>query len=188
MAQEQKRGCGYRKVGGIYLVSDGLWADCDRLPLAVGCCPTCHGGIKYPRAPLEIDPMTLFGNHDGCIEGVPDGSPAGVRYTKNCHVCFPQHEVAYLLGVGEQFYNTTEDFTAEAMKLGVSKRISQIPKKLEVGKTWIYLVHRKAMLVADQDTGERKAQMAVFAAFRPRRIEKILSARDHHCHLQGRRP
>lgn len=30
MACEPKRGCGYRKVGGIYLVGGGIGVPCDR--------------------------------------------------------------------------------------------------------------------------------------------------------------
>lgn len=181
MAQEAARGCGYRKVGGIYLVAGGLWADCDRLPFAVGFCPTCHGGIKFPRAPLEIDPVALFGVHDPCTDKKPhpeivwvNDTPAGEKSVGGCQACFPQKQVAYLLGVGEQSYKTPGDFTEEAVRLGVSKRIAQIPKKLEVGKTWIYLVHRKGLMVPDDATGEMKPQLAVFSAFRPQRIEKIM--------------
>lgn len=32
MASETKRGCGYRKVGGMYLVGDYIRVPCDRLP------------------------------------------------------------------------------------------------------------------------------------------------------------
>lgn len=32
MAQESKRGCGYRKVGGTYLVGNYISVPCDRLP------------------------------------------------------------------------------------------------------------------------------------------------------------
>lgn len=33
MAVETRRGCGYRKVGGIYLVCDGAGFRCDQLPV-----------------------------------------------------------------------------------------------------------------------------------------------------------
>jgi hypothetical protein len=47
MAIERKRGCGYRKVGGMYLVGDeGIWVPCDRLPIILDVCPACGGGIK----------------------------------------------------------------------------------------------------------------------------------------------
>jgi hypothetical protein len=162
MACEAKRGCGFRKVGGIYLVSGDAWDDCDRLPFPIGYCPVCHEGMKFPRSPREINPLKLLGLHEQCTETPHDwGAPAGA-----CRVCQPTEEVAYLLGVGEQFYKTPAIFMEEAHRLGISKRVAAIPKKLEVGKTWVYLVHRHAMY--DQDN---KPQMAVFSAFIPKAIE-----------------
>ncbi len=158
MACEAKRGCGYRKVGGIYLVAGGLWRACDRLPFPVEHCPACGLGVKFPRSPAEINPLKLFGNHTYCTESDSD--------RELCRVCTPHDEVAYLLGVGEQSYKTPAAFMAEALELGVSKRIPAIPKKLKVGETWVYLCHRKAMF--DQDD---KPQLAIFAAFVPQRIE-----------------
>jgi hypothetical protein len=125
--------------------------------------------------------MGLFGVHDPCKDDKPhteiiwvNDTPTGDKSVGGCQVCFPRREVAYLLGVGEQSYKLPGDFMEEAVRLGVSKRIAQIPKKLEVGKTWIYLVHRKALMVPDENSGEMKPQLAVFSAFRPQRIEKCM--------------
>ena len=38
---ESARGCGYRKGGGIYLVSGGLSEPCPKLPIELHSCPTC---------------------------------------------------------------------------------------------------------------------------------------------------
>jgi hypothetical protein len=46
MAVEARRGCGYRKVGGLYLVGGGIGATCDRLPFELGVCPCCNAGFK----------------------------------------------------------------------------------------------------------------------------------------------
>jgi len=35
MAVEAKRGCGYRKVGGLYIVSGGQGISCHRLPMNI---------------------------------------------------------------------------------------------------------------------------------------------------------
>jgi hypothetical protein len=162
MAQEEKRGCGYRRVGGIYLVSGDVWGDCDRLPFPVTHCLACHGGIKFPRAPTEINPINLFGQHKLCTESEHDwGAPAG-----SCRCCQPTDEVAYILGVGKGFYKTPRAYMDEAMRLGVSKRIPAIPSNLVVGKTWVYLIHNEALFTQDD-----KPQMGIFAAFIPKRIE-----------------
>jgi hypothetical protein len=91
-------------------------------------------------------------------------------------MCYPQDEVAYLLGVGEEHYETPRKYMEEAIRLGVSKRIRQIPKNLKLGQTWVYLCHRRAILTdeVDEKTGERKCQLAIFAAFRPQKIEQCM--------------
>jgi hypothetical protein len=42
MAVEPKRGCGYRKVGGIYLVSGGEGRPCGCLQIPLHTCPSCR--------------------------------------------------------------------------------------------------------------------------------------------------
>lgn len=162
MACEAKRGCGFRKVGGIYLVAGGAWASCDRLPLEVFACPVCGEGVHFPRSPRKVDPKRLFGQHYEL---------AGCTCPDTCQVCNPQEEVAYLLGVGAQY--TPESFMLEAQAMGVSKRVPAVPKELVLGKTWVYLVHRKAIETGERDpeTGKMKYKMAIFAAFVPKAVE-----------------
>jgi hypothetical protein len=160
MAVEARRGCGYRKVGGLYLCGSGIWVACDRLPFEVGFCPVCGEGIHFPRSPKEINPLKLFGIHEDC------------RDTFDCHMCNPTADMAYLWGVGEKYY-TPQEFITEAQTMGVSKRIpsEHIPKKLKLGETWVYLVHRKAIYAGKDDEGNDIHKMAIFAAFVPQRIE-----------------
>lgn len=64
ISTEQARGCGYRKPAkdgvGIYLVGDGLGAPCGLLPVPLGVCPCCGGGIKQTRGWTWITPQSLF--------------------------------------------------------------------------------------------------------------------------------
>jgi len=46
MAVEPKRGCGYRKIGGLCLVSGGGGMPCDRLPMVLDVCPACSHGFR----------------------------------------------------------------------------------------------------------------------------------------------
>ena len=106
---------------------------------------------------------------------------------------------AGLLWIGEKFYKTPAEFDAEAMQLGVSRRIHAIPRQFKVGETWILLAHPKAIkqtcadcigagLIANGDTSvcatcDGKGEMfqaAIFKVWKPSRIEKILpeSKRD----------
>lgn len=184
MAVEAKRGCGYRKIGGLYLVGGGLFTACDRLPLPLESCPVCGGGIHFTRAMTEINPARLFGNHEGCTDSF-----------RPCHVCDPADDAAYIMSVGQKHY-TPQSFMEEAMRLGVSKRIPYIPKNMKLGHTVVYLAHPKAvaekcepvlqqaMAVAaghgnDQtrllDAEHHEYRLGIFFAFIPRAIEKIVT-------------
>lgn len=178
MAVEARRGCGFRKVHGTYLVSGDIWATCDRLPVEVKPCPTCGGGIHFPLSLKEINPLDLFGKHDKCKDE-----------HKPCPMCQPTKDPAYILGVGKMFYNDPTKFISEAVNMGVCKRVAFIPKNLKVGKTVIYLIHKKAIY-----DGHERYRMGVFATFVPKRIEKLFWESEKtdklvkHCEKQGITP
>lgn len=182
MAAEAKRGCGYRKVGGVYLVGNYISIPCDRLPLPLHSCPVCGGGIHFSRSLIEINPQKLIGMHEDCDD----------RF-RPCFLCDPKDEIAFIMMVGEKYYPTPEHFMQEGRLQGISKRIPFIPRKLELGKTIFYLAHNKACivkeLVAVQQAmsileesqsmspklleDENKHHLGIFTAFIPQRIEKI---------------
>jgi hypothetical protein len=167
MAIEPKRGCGYRKRGGLYLVTGGKGRPCGKMPLQLDVCPTCHGGIKPARGWTWIDPTPLFTGRD-C-----DAEAAG------CHTC-PLRDLldlgsVGLIWIGEKFYPTPESFVREAAAMGISRRITAVPKGFKPGETWVLLAHRRVKL----PTGETAP--GAFYLFRPSRIEKIVTdeeARD----------
>ncbi len=141
MAQEKLRGCGFRKVGGVYLVGAGLQIACDRLPIPLEVCPTCGEGLKFSRNPRQIDAYKMFGDHIFWKPETHDYCPEDY-----CYVCRPPSDVSsYIMGVGERHY-TPESFIKEAMEMGVSKRISAIPRNLVVGKSVVFLSHKKAIV------------------------------------------
>lgn len=139
---EGARGCGYRKGGGIYLVSGGLSEPCPKLPIELHSCPACGGGIKQARGWTWILP-------DPVLDPGPHGSedhdvvcPLGGRYTDE-H--WRHGERAGLIWIGARFYPTPDEFMDEAARMGVSRRISQVPRDLVVGETWVALAHPKAV-------------------------------------------
>jgi len=154
MAIEPIRGCGYRKVGGLYLCGDYIPVSCDRLPLPLTTCPVCGQGIKVSRGFTEINAYRLWGPHDrqprpcdGSLTFSEVEARCGVICTdrfRPCHVCDPKDEPAYIMLVGAGNYKTPDDFLDEAHLMGISKRIPFIPKGLELGKTVVYLAHPKA--------------------------------------------
>lgn len=117
MAQEQRRGCGYRRVGGLYLVGGYVFNPCDRLPLAIGHCPVCGSGLHFTRSMTEINPQRLWGEHTEKVEiftKEPDKSMVGGSMTVNkiictcpqtCNVCYPPDAIAFVMMVGEKYYS-----------------------------------------------------------------------------------
>lgn len=184
MAIEDKRGCGYRKVGGVYIEGEYTGAPCDRLPLPITSCPVCGSGVHVNRGVTRIIPVKLFGYHQPCEDKI-----------RPCFVCDPPEDPGYIMLVGEMHYKTPADFMEEGLRMGISKRLpsEHIPKDLIVGKTVVYLAHRKAVEVreapADQkslglsqdpdqerliDAESVKKALGIFAAFIPKRIVQIV--------------
>lgn len=160
MAVEQKRGCGYRKVGGLYLVGEGIAVACDRLNYNLEVCPTCNQGIKFSMGFTWIDGFHFFGKHmeNYCIETDP--------------ICTPQENAKYgLMWVGRKFY-TPQEFIEEAKRMDVCKRIARVPKGLKIGD-FVLLAHKEAgtKLV----NGETIPFPAIFYGFHVRKIEKIIT-------------
>jgi hypothetical protein len=70
MAVESKRGCGYRKVGGLYIVTKpGILTLCDRMPIKLEACKHCEEmgfncGFKPARGWTWVVPEKLLkGDH-----------------------------------------------------------------------------------------------------------------------------
>jgi hypothetical protein len=177
MAVEARRGCGYRKVGGLYLVSEPGGVPCDRLPFALTVCPVCSCGIKQTRGFTWVNPAALFGgSHKDCADDI----------RHRCPVCSGSVERGGLIWIGEKFYKTPAEFERESTALGVSRRISTLPRGFKIGETWVLLAHPRAIktpiagdavvesvaeLVASM---EQKYTPGIFQVWKPQRLEKIL--------------
>lgn len=165
---EQKRGCGYRKPGGLYVMGGKLAKACGVLPIELSVCPCCSGGIKQTRSMSFISSQLIESKQ--C-----DKLGCG----KTCEPFASQKEFG-LMWVGTAHYPNASDFRQEAARIGVSKRIPFIPKKLIVGVTWILLAHPKAISHFDpKDEKEPiKFKKGVFSAFLPDRIEYVVKGTE----------
>lgn len=193
MAVEPKRGCGWRKIGGIYLVGGGAAVPCDRLPIPLDICPCCGRGIKQARGWTWVDVGKLVqGPH--CVGDSNLGDSVPCREAEFCPLCGNPESLgrAGLLWIGEQFYKTVGEFLAEGATLGFSRRISAVPRGFEAGKTWVLLAHPKAVVkpcepcrktggvgVPIKKCGQCGGRVflrlpGVFYLWCPSRIEKIL--------------
>ena len=189
---EGVRGCGFRKPGGLYLVSGNLSEPCSRLPIELDVCPTCGHGIKPARGWTwvnghELIPPLAHGTaqHSAiCPFGVPlTSSPQPPRLGERCG----------LIWIGESFYPTPGHFMYEASRMGVSRRISAVPRGFVVGETWVLLGHRKGVMKGYEVNGEAvdlnhwtagEAAVrehwapAIFTAFRPTAVEYVVTGEE----------
>lgn len=183
MAVEPRRGCGFRKVGGLYLVGSGNGLPCDRLPLPLDVCPVCSHGFKQSRGWTWVDLAGLVGGlHLNCSDSFP------------CPLCMDTANMgrAGLLWIGAQFYKSPRAFLTEANELGISRRIATIPRGFVLGETWVMFAHAAALPCGGcGGVGIREsercdgcagsgARAGIFYLWQPRAIETLLpeSARD----------
>jgi hypothetical protein len=177
MASEPKRGCGYRKVGGKYLVGGGVAVACDRLPLELSVCPCCHAGIKQSRGWTWVNVAMLVGGiHPNCLDDFP------------CPLCMETSKMgnAGLLWIGEKFYPTPQDFDREGAQMGFSRRISAIPRDFKVGETWVLLAHRKTFKTIEPDENgvlRDTFKPGIFKVWRPTRIEQLCKESDRNSEM-----
>ena len=175
---EGKRGCGFRKAGGLYLVSDALGRACGKLPLTLTVCPCCGAGIKPSRGWTWVDADKLFADRP-CTHDLESRSGHGVSIPEACYGCPLSSPLgrAGLLWIGESFYKTPEDWVAEANRMGISRRIAHVPTDFVLGETWVLLAHRKAIRI-DRGSGHVDFASGIFRVFQPQRIEYVVKASD----------
>lgn len=166
---EGKRGCGYRKEGGLYLVSAGMGRYCGALPIELSVCPTCHHGIHSARGWTWIDLSAL-----AAVRGCTKSEGCG-----DCPIADARIQKCGLIWVGGEFYPTPDSFSKEAHSMGISRRISAVPKGFKVGETWVALAHRKAIESEFKLSNDKPSyKAAIFHVFQPRAIEYIVKPSD----------
>lgn len=179
---EARRGCGFRKPSkngvGVYLVGPDGGAPCGRLPWLLEKCCACSGGVKPSRSWTWIEPRKLFEPLDRTRAGaqlrcsslvaplICAACPLGAAMPEGRHG---------LLWVGEGFYGKPEAFTEEARRMGVSRKLSALPRGFELGKTIVYLAHRLAVDPVDRAVSTRR-RPGVFSVFKPTGIDLVVEA------------
>ena len=160
---EKERGCGFRKKGSLYLVSGQPAKACGKLPFELTVCKCFGQGIKPTRGFAWIEATLIEDAECSLGEAMCDCSLREEPWSLN------HEDKLGIMWVGSKFYKTPELFTKEALHMGISKKISQIPRDLKIGETWILLGHRQAV----RKGGELVP--GVFQAFRPTAIEYIVT-------------
>lgn len=173
---EKKRGCGFKKPGGYYLIGAAVSSPCCKLPFPLKVCPCCGGGVRFSRGFTWIT-SDLFCCLPGyklelstCVAGGCVMATAGRRMG--------------LMWVGESFYKRPDDFAREAMSIGISKRIAQIPKECKPGETWIALAHNKAIVKPSFDITPAGASVdveyspGVFMVFLLQAVQYVVTGQE----------
>lgn len=182
-SRESARGCGFRKGGGIYLVSGALAEPCPKLPIELHKCPACGGGIKQTRGFQWITP-------DPLLDPGPHGSRDHERVCPlGTAIDWSGGRRCGLIWIGESFYPTPDAFMDEAGSMGVSRRIQAVPRDFVIGETWVALAHPRAIpgecehgvpvtrgmcSRCPEGVPDAKWRGGVFTFFRPAAIEYIV--------------
>ncbi len=159
-----ERGCGRRKIGKLYLVSDGAFSTCGKLPVELHRCPTCHAGFVLSRTPYMIPEPELLWAGQKCEHLHGD---CGACPLRDGHTMGP----ALLMQIGEQYYPTPGAFGLESMTQGISRRINTIPRGFVLGETYVLLGHVKAVALPLEMGKKPQFRPGIFGVFRPERIE-----------------
>lgn len=168
---ERKRRCGWRKPGGIYVVSGGMPRECGKLPFPLVVCPICHSGIKFSRGWTWINLAELLKDKPCRFDCSKFEEPCILNDD-----CISSLTKVGLLWIGEKFYTATM-FAMEANDMGISRRIPNIPRGFELGKTWIALAHRKSI-------SDDSVDPAIMYMFKPTAIEYIVGGSESEEKLQ----
>lgn len=177
VSYEEKRGCGWRKGGGIYLVAEGDPHPCCKLPIELTVCPTCHHGIHPARGWtwIEIDPfLKSFCTQD----------------ERRCFLNREKVGKVGLIWVGEKYYKTTVDYVREAVDMGISRRITAVPKGFKIGETIVCLAHRKAVFKGFQGDSQDAKDESLFApgifyCFMPTALEYVVKGDETEEELEA---
>ena len=177
--RDRKRGCGWRKPGGKYLIGGRLCAPCGKLPHFLEPCPTCGATIQPIRGWRWIDAHEIFGVGI-CDQDSDDLDCVG------CVLANPPDR-AGLIWIGDTFYSPAE-FVAEAAQLGISRRIACVPKGFRVGETLVLFAARRVPRFGTDDALFRELPTrdgpAIFAAFVPMALEYVVRGDESEEELQ----
>jgi len=193
ISYEAERGCGMRKVGGLYLVSPPQPTSCGRFPIHTTVCPTCGAGIRPSRGFTWVDGNAIRDMAKVCPYQELAGDDAallggGPVIAEECHDCAMTMDIgrAGLIWIGTMHYPTPQAFVREGMVMGHSRRLpgNRLPRGFVIGETEVFLGHRWAVAPwsvpgydPDMDKDNLKMEPGIFGIWRPTAAEKVVDWR-----------
>ena len=192
ISYEVERGCGMRKVGGLYLVSPPTGISCGRFPIHTTVFPTCSAGIRPARGFTWVDgdvirdmaplcPEMEYEIEVAAIEARPRGEcctdcPMSPDYPRNIYT-------AGLIWIGTMHYPDPQAFEREGAVMGFSRRLpgNRLPRGFDIGNTWVFLGHKFAVAPwkvqgydPSTDKDNLKMEPGIFGIWRPTAAEKVV--------------
>jgi len=182
--KEEARGCGFKTEDSFYLRCEGKGILCGYLPIDLLEKPTKKVKSKKKKQ------VRYFNSSRGPTwakvgDLIPEGHvcklPDNPSIEGGCQGCWVRNidkeEVGLLLWVGMSYYKTTDLFDKEAGRVGISRKIPrQLVKKIQVGKTPVFLAHKEGSNILDPDTMEVIKVRQIFRAFIPSRMEYVVKS------------
>ena len=114
------------------------------------------------------------------------------RHSMRCPIGIPGLDPGHdgvragLLWIGESFYPYPGDFIEEAERMGVSRRISKVPRGFEIGETYVFMGHRKGKLRSRYAIGDEVVHdPAIVSIFRPTAIEYVVKGDETEEELEA---
>jgi hypothetical protein len=167
---ESARGCGFRKPGGFYLRTDGVKAfECGKLSIELCTCKFCGSGIKFSRGYRWIK--------GAVIEDAPCDSPSRCEECPFGNIVHPDEDML-LIWIGKQFYPTPKGFLEEAGLMGISRRLTAMPRGFKIGETKVALAHQNAIPIKTEE-GKTDYLPGIFYIFTPDRMEYTVKPEDN---------
>lgn len=181
---EKKRGCGFRKEDGFYLMFGGRPAPCGFLPIDI------PGEVNWSRGPQWIDCRWVVNeweedyDEEGRPETIYTGEKRQCGSVGGCGRCWMKKVgedwPALLIWVGMGYYKTAGLFMKETERLGVSRRIPRpmvkkvMRLKKEMGHFPPAFLGMKAAEQYVNEDGEVIGESKIFTAFIPSNMEYIV--------------
>lgn len=172
---EGRRGCGWRKEGGLYLIDTKPGKECGRLPIPTTVCSCCGRGIKPARGWTWVDADEIMRAAPPCrFDGTEDheACPLNLMIQRGIGK-------AGLIWIGEKYYPTANHYLREVERMGDSRRINSVPKGFKIGESYVLLAHRKAILTRDPELGKEIIyEPGIFRIIQPERIEIVVKGTE----------
>lgn len=177
----QKRGCGWPKAGGLYMVSGERWQGCGKFPFTIEPCDHCLKmgltcSLGYSRAPRWADLDALLAQATCKRPEViaPPGSPQLKGKCPACPADAGELGMGILTWVGAKHYPTAREYLQEVDRQGISWRVAQLPNKVVIGETWALCCHVNAVRLPLVNGEEPQWKPGAVALYRIDRVNYVV--------------